>query len=555
VVTTLTFLTLAAVVIMVLLLLGVLGRLSTVASRSQQQIYSMAEHEGRTDDEYRTLKKALEKIDRAFAEEAGQLRSESLGQVRQLRDELATSLNDQAGTLVQRLTEVNAALQKQQASAQQYTEYVNRSLERLNRVLAEDAARARGENAAQAKLMRDEVSRNLKGQSDSLMERVAELTVALRNQQYAFHQEIGRSNQNNDRRLGELQQVFEKQLRRFEDGVDARLEQMRAAVDDQVQLTLDRGLGESFRLVRQQLETVQHNLSEMQSLASNVGDLKRVLTNVSTRGNWGVVRLASLLEQALSADQYAADVKTKRGSEERCQYAVRLPGKGAGREDAVWLPIDAGIPLSFYQRLIDARDGGDAGEIEAACAGLEGHVKARARFIQENFLDPPQTTEFALMFLPVEGMYAEVLRRHGLTDELQRESRIVVTGPTTLAALLNSLQMGFRTLAIEQRSMEVWRLLGAVKTEFDQFGRVLGAVQAKLQEASSTINDVQAHASELQTQLADVRELSIEEARAAIASPALPTAEAPTEPAPEETRPEPDATPAGAEPVAAQRFE
>jgi DNA recombination protein RmuC len=287
---------------------------------------------------------------------------------------------------------------------------------------------------------------------------------------------------------------------------------------------MDRGLGESFRMVRQQLDTVQQNLSEMQSLASNVGDLRRVLTNVSRRGNWGVVRLSSLLEASLSADQYAADVRTKRGSEDRVQFAVRLPGREPGDDKAVWLPIDAGVSLAMYQRLIDARDGSDANEVEEAGAAMEAEIRSRAQAIREKFVDPPQTTDFAVMFMPVEGLYAEVLRRHGLAEEIQRDSRVVVTGPTTLAALLNSLQMGFRSLAIEQRSIEVWRLLAAVKSQFDEFGQVLGAVQAKLHEASTTISAVETHARQMQQQLGNVGELEL--SQAAFANAALPAGDA-----------------------------
>jgi DNA recombination protein RmuC len=321
---------------------------------------------------------------------------------------------------------------------------------------------------------------------------------------------------------------------------------MRAAVDEQVQATMDRGLGETFRDVRAQLESVQQNLKEMQQLASNVSDFRRVLTNVSSRGSWGVVRLSSLLEQSLSAGQYAADVKTKRDSDERVKFAVRLPGREAGDDRPVWLPIDAGFPLGAYQRLISARDGGDATEIDTVGAALENALTVRARAVGDKFLDPPFTTDFAVMFLPVEGLYAEVLRRQGLAESLQRECRVVVCGPTTLAALLNSLQMGFRTLAIEQRSIEVWRLLGAVRTQFDSFGRVLGAVQAKLQEASTSISAVETDARAIQERLQDVPVLPVAEAwsRPASVLPALETDD-------DEAVPEPAAV-VPAEPVAVE---
>jgi DNA recombination protein RmuC len=272
----------------------------------------------------------------------------------------------------------------------------------------------------------------------------------------------------------------------------------------------------------------------MQQLASNVSDFRRVLTNVSGRGSWGVVKLSSLLEGSLAPGQYAADVQTRRDSDERVKFAVRLPGREPGDDKAVWLPIDAGFPLGAYQRLISARDGGDPNEIETASGALENALTVRARAVGEKFLDPPQTTDFAVMFLPVEGLYAEVLRRQGLAEVLQRDCRVVVCGPTTLAALLNSLQMGFRTLAIEQRSIEVWRLLGAVRTQFDDFGRVLGAVQAKLQEASTSISAVETNARAIKERLQDVPGLPAVEAwsRPASVLPALETDDEPAVPEP-----------------------
>lgn len=269
---------------------------------------------------------------------------------------------------------------------------------------------------------------------------------------------------------------------------ERRLEEIRLTVDQRLQDTLERRLGESFRQVSERLEKVHEGLGEMHALAAGVGDLKRVLTNVKARGLWGEVQLGTLLEQILTPEQYQANVATACGRGERVEYAVLLPGR---EEDSagVWLPIDAKFPLEDYQRLVDAQERGDAQAAELAARALESRVKACARDISDKYLDPPHTTDFAIMFLPTEGLYAEVLRRPGLAESVQQSSRVLITGPTTLAALLNSLQMGFRTLAIEKRSGEVWQLLGAVRAQFGQFGEALAKVQKRLQAASETIDE------------------------------------------------------------------
>jgi DNA recombination protein RmuC len=266
---------------------------------------------------------------------------------------------------------------------------------------------------------------------------------------------------------------------------------MRRVVDEKLQTTLEKRLGDSFRQVSERLEQVYAGLGEMRTLAAGVGDLKKVLTNVKTRGTWGEIRLSHILEQILTPEQYAANVATRPGGSERVEFAIRLPGSDPGREGVVWLPIDAKFPQEDYQRLLDAQEAADKAAAERALKGLEQRVKLEARAIREKYVEPPHTTDFAILFLPVEGLYAEVLRVPGLCDLLQREHRIVVAGPTTLAALLNSLQMGFRTLAIERRSSEVWDLLGVVKNEFAKFGETLAKTRKKLQEAASTIDQAE----------------------------------------------------------------
>ena len=270
-------------------------------------------------------------------------------------------------------------------------------------------------------------------------------------------------------------------------------------------IALEQRLGESFRLVSERLEVVHRGLGEMQALATGVGDLKRVLGNVKTRGSWGELQLASLLEQLLAPGQYASHVAPRPGSQERVEFAIRLPGQA--EDSPVWLPIDAKFPLEDYQRLLDAQERGDAAAMEEAARAVEARIKLEARTIREKYVAPPHTTDFAILYLPIEGLYAEVLRRPGLADTLQREWRVSLAGPTTRAALINSLQMGFRTLAIERRSAEVWAVLGAVKTEFGKFGEALAHTRRKLDEAASSIGRAETRSRVLSRQLKAVEAL------------------------------------------------
>jgi DNA recombination protein RmuC len=273
---------------------------------------------------------------------------------------------------------------------------------------------------------------------------------------------------------------------------------MRQTVDEKLQGTLEMRLGESFKLVSERLEQVHRGLGEMQSLASGVGDLKRVLTNVKTRGTWGEVQLGSLLEQILAPDQFERNVSTT-GTLERVEFAIKLPGAAIG--DTCWLPVDAKFPVEDYQRLMEAAEKGDPDAVETAGRTLENTIKICARTISEKYLNPPGTTDFGILFLATEGLYAEAIRRTGLSELLQREYRVILTGPTTFAAILNSLQVGFRTLAIQQRSGEVWQTLGAVKTEFAKYAAVLSKVKKKLQEASNTVDRAESRTRVLQNHL------------------------------------------------------
>jgi len=292
-----------------------------------------------------------------------------------------------------------------------------------------------------------------------------------------------------------------------------QLEQMRQTVDEKLQGTLERRLGESFKQVSERLELVHRGLGEMQTLATGVGDLKKVLTNVKTRGTWGEVQLGVLLEQVLNPDQFTTNVATKDGGE-RVEFAIRLPGQGIDRDETVWLPIDAKFPLEDYQRLIEAQEKADIEGVEVAGKQLENRVKACAADICAKYLNPPKTTDFGILFLPIEGLFAEVIRRTGLMEVVQRECRVVIAGPTTLWSLLSSLQMGFRTLAIQKRSSEVWNLLAAVKTEWTKYGDILDAVQKKLHQASDTIEKAKVRSRAVGRKLKDVQELPASEVTA-----------------------------------------
>jgi DNA recombination protein RmuC len=331
--------------------------------------------------------------------------------------------------------------------------------------------------------LRDEFSRNREEAGTSAKAQREELTASLESVRGIV-----------DLRLKQLQEDNSKQI-----------DKMRATVDEKLQGTLEKRLGESFKLVSERLEQVHQGLGAMRQLASDVGGLQKVLSNVKTRGGWGEVQLGALLEQVLTADQFARNVKTREDSGEHVEYAIKLPGDENGAP--VWLPIDAKFPTEDYQRLLAAQDAGNVVAVEDAMKSLETQLKKSAKEICSKYINPPRTTDFALMFLPTEGLYAEAIRRVGLVEQVQRDCRVVFAGPTTLAALLNSLQMGFRTLAIQKRSSEVWNLLSGVKTEFGKFGEALSAVKDKLDQASRHVENVAVRSRAITKKLRDVEEL------------------------------------------------
>lgn len=339
----------------------------------------------------------------------------------------------------------------------------------------------------------------------------SETALALRDFAAALDARVAELARNNELRLGEMRTTLEQQLLRLQADNAQKLEQMRATVDEKLQTTLENRLGASFKLVSERLEQVQRGLGEMQQLAVGVGDLKRVLSNVKTRGTFGEVQLGALLEQVLTIEQYETNCVTVPGSSERVEFAVRLPGTQDDRP--IRLPIDAKFPREDYERLLDAQDRADVEAMAAAALGLERQVKVEAKRIRDKYLAPPHTTDFALLFLPTEGLYAEVLRRPGLFDGLQREFRVTLVGPTTLLALLNSLQMGFRTLAIEKRSSEVWQLLGAVKAEFGKFAGILEKAHGQLDTVQNSLKQAGVRTRAIEKQLKGVETLPGAEAQ------------------------------------------
>ena len=394
-----------------------------------------------------------------------------------------------------------------------------RDSERLERSLRSEVAEA-------ARLGRDETGEQMMRFQQTLSAQMTHIATLQNNQIDMFAQQLAKLTESNERRLGEVRTTLEQKLKDIEANNAAKLDEMRRTVDEKLHATLEQRLGESFRMVSDRLEQVHRGLGEMQMLAQGVGDLKRVLTNVKTRGTWGEVQLEMLLQQILTPEQYARNVETVPNTGARVEFAIRLPGKevgvgnGSGNGNGtVWLPIDAKFPKEQYERLTDAQERGDVEGVAAAGRELEVAVKREAQTIAEKYLSPPATTDFAILFLPTEGLYAEVLRRPGLTDLLQRNHRVTVAGPTTLTAVLNSLQMGFRTLALEKRSSEVWEVLGAVKTEFGKFGDVLARTRDTLERAARNIEQAEVRSRQMARKLRKVEALPSEAAEQLLGLP------------------------------------
>lgn len=386
-------------------------------------------------------------------------------------------------------------------------ENLGKLFERQERSLGDELARGRTEMLSGVRHSREEMTSCITVLGDSLLKRMSDIAGLQKNQLELFAAQLKELTASNEARLDKLRDGVDARLRMIQEDNAKKLEQMRATVDEKLHDTLERRLGESFKLVSDRLELVQRGLGEMQSLAVGVGDLKKVLTNVKSRGTFGEIQLASLLEQILAPGQYDSNVETRPGSGQRVEFALKLPGRDGVQESSVWLPLDAKFPQEDYIRLLEAQELGDPVAALEASKTLDRAVREMARNIRDKYLEPPHTTDFGVMFLPTEGLYAEVLRLPGLFDVLQREFKVIVAGPTTLAALLNSLQMGFRTLAIEKRSAEVWNLLGSVRSEFSKFGVVLEKTRKKLQEAGNQIDLAATRTRVIERKLRDVQDI------------------------------------------------
>lgn len=393
---------------------------------------------------------------------------------RELRDELGRSASGTRQELVQGLA--------------QFQQVLTQGLQGSNQSLAQQALAARESQDAAAQRSALAQGESMQRLTDAMLEQLKAMSTS------------------NEQRMAELRHTVELRLTSIQQDNEKKLEQMRATVDEKLHATLEQRLGESFKQVAERLEQVHKGLGEMQNLARDVGSLNRVLTNVKTRGIFGEVQLAGLLEQVFTPEQYAANVATLPGSSERVEFAIKLPGQ---RDDGqpLWLPIDAKFPREDYERLLDAQEKGDPVAAEASAKAIEMRLRMEARTIREKYIAPPHTTDFGILFVPTEGLYAEALRRPGLMESLQREHKVMLCGPTTLLATLTSLQMGFRTLALEKRSAEVWEVLGAVKTEFGKFGEVLAKTKKKLEEASNTIDLAETRTRQMTRKLKSVEAL------------------------------------------------
>ncbi|HPV42502.1 MAG TPA: DNA recombination protein RmuC [Spirochaetota bacterium] len=391
-------------------------------------------------------------------------------------------------------------------------DYFEKSIKGIETSLKNEISQNRLESGKSSKEAREELMNAFRIFSDTLVKRMADAFGNNRDMLDSFSKQLVNLTETNDKKMDLMRRTIEERIKHLQDENTKKLDQMRMTVDEKLQSTLEKRLGESFKLVSERLEMVHKGLGEMQTLAASVGDLKNVLTKVKPRGIWGEIQLGILLEQVLAPEQYAENVATKKRSGDRVEFAIRLPGRTGERDDTIWLPIDAKFPQEDYQRLVEAQEKANPSLAEEAAKRLESVIKNEAKTIREKYVDPPETTDFAIMYLPTEGLYAEIVRRAGLCEFLQRECRVVVAGPTTLAALLNSLQMGFRTLAIEKRSSEVWKLLGAIKTEFGRFGMLLDKAKKKIDEAGNTIGDASRKSRTIERKLKKVEELPAAEA-------------------------------------------
>lgn len=484
-------------------------RLDKLTQSNEQKLGTMRE----------TVEQRLSGMQVDSGKKLDQMREESINASQKAREEVTGSLKDFSETLVKTLNDLGLNQRNQLRDVldqlAKLTGTTESKLEAQKSTIDERLKQIQSEGSASAKAMREDVNNSLKNFNDSVLKGLTGMADSQQKQMASFSSQLTGLTESNQQKLDALKTAVEDKLKSIQEDNAKQLDQMRATVDEKLQGTLEKRLGESFKQVSERLEQVHRGLGEMQLLATGVGDLKKVLTNIKTRGTWGEVQLGVLLEQVLAPDQYAKNVGTKDAGE-RVEFAIKLPGKNEDHNDIVWLPIDAKFPVEDYQRLMDAQEKADAVASEAAAKQLEVRIKQCANDICKKYLNPPKTTDFGILFLPTEGLFAEVIRREGLAEYIQRECRVMIAGPTTLWSLLNSLQMGFRTLAIQKRSSEVWNLLSAVKTEWSQYGEILEKVKDKLESASKQIEKAQTRTRVIGRKLKDVQELPVTEARAVL---------------------------------------
>ena len=395
----------------------------------------------------------------------------------------------------------------------------SKAYEGVGREVRDDLRASREEARSAGRELREEVSGGLKSTNEVLSQTLEGLGKLQQAQLEGLTKRLGELTESNQRALDRVRLTFDSRVKELQEGNEKKLDEMRQTVDEKLHHTLEKRLGESFKLVSDRLEAVHKGLGEMQHLATGVGDLKRVLTNVKVRGTWAEVQLGAILEQILTSEQFAKNVRVKADSLESVEYAVRLPGPKDDPEACVWLPIDSKFPQEDYLRLQEAAERADTAAIQTATDALARTVRSAAKDIHDKYIDPPSTTDFGIMFLATEGLYAEVLRQPALVEDLQQRFRVVVAGPTTLAAILSSLRMGFQTLAIEQRAVEVWRVLAAIKTEFGKFGDILDRVKRQLHTASRTIEETGVRSRAIERRLRSVEKLPEPEALEILALP------------------------------------
>jgi len=431
-------------------------------------------------------------------------REESARAATDLRRELSAGQKASVDSLVKTISEMSNA---QTAQLKSLTDSNEAKLENVRTSVDNQIRQFQESNEKRLEQMRQTVDTKLQSATESVVKTVNEMTRSQAEQLELVRKQFKEMTDKNETRLESVRTTVESQMRQLQESNEKRLEQMRQTVDEKLQSTLEKRLGDSFKLVSERLEAVQSGLGEMRSLAAGVGDLKRVLSNVKARGTWAEVQLGAILEQTLTPEQYAKNVQIREYSRDVIEYAIRLPGPDDSLGSFVWLPIDSKFPQEDYLRLLDASEDADPEAVQRAVASLLRAVQTSAKDISEKYIDPPRTTDFAIMFLPTEGLYAEVLRQPGQVEELQRKYRVVIAGPTTLTAILSSLRMGFQTLALEKRSHEVWMVLAAVKTEFGKFGEVLAKVKRQLSAATNTIDETERRTRVMGRKLRDVEQL------------------------------------------------